>query len=126
MAHAIAYVAARSNDGGSLLAVLKALESELDIVSFDVSSKLQRMTATFQNGKQASIRTIVPHRTAHGRGPLCLRIQIPAEYRDFETLYFGAVDATGRVFIHKVKSKEMRSPIRLTVACEFGPSNSSI
>jgi len=117
MPDAINYVAARPGDREPLLAVMKAVESQIHIVNFEVTPNLKRFTGMLRTGGTVTIR-LVPIGRPHGRGPLCMQITIPPNVRDFEVIYFGGLKPDGTAAVHVVRPRDVRSQKSLAVPLE--------
>jgi hypothetical protein len=117
MPDAIAYVASRPGDTGPLLAVMKAIGSQIDIVNFEVAPSFQRVMGMLRTGGTVTIR-LVTLRRSHPKDALCLRFAIPSNFRDYEVLYFGGVKPDGSAAIHGVRSRDIKNEKRMSIPLE--------
>jgi hypothetical protein len=103
--------------GATLAAVIKAVQAELGNGRVRVSSDMHRATVTLENGKIATVRATSAKRT-NSNAALTLRFKPPLDPSEFETLYFGGRDASGRAIVHKFKPQEIKG--RRTLTLRYG------
>ena len=118
LADAITYVGTLQGDTGPILAVMKAIGSDdLDVVNFEVTPNMRRVTAMLRRGGMIAVR-LVSVRRPHPNDRLSLQITVPANYRDYEVLYFGGLKPDGVAAVHKMRPQDVRSTARLIIPLE--------
>ena len=119
MADAINYVAARASDPKSLplLAVMRAVGAQVDILNFEVTPSLNRFLGMLRTGGTVAIRLAAVTRLK-GQGPLCMQITVPHNVGDFEVIYFGGLKPDGTVAVHAVRPRDVKKLKSLSVPLE--------
>jgi hypothetical protein len=107
---------AETAGGGTLAAVIGAVQAELGNARVRISSDLHRATVTLENGKIATVRATSAKRS-NPTAALTLRFKPPLDPSEFETLYFGGQDAEGRAVVHKFKPQDIKGRRTLTLRC---------